>query len=966
MADNRIDIEITANQASLQSALTLAQTRLKEIQLELAKTASQMKDAGTNASAQLTARFNDLNKTMLETKIETANLAKELNDSVSATNKAAGGHGNLQIATAGSTREFIVLGHEALSGNFSRIPGSILVLAERMGNLHAIVAALATPFGLAVAAAAALAGGLAYLGIKAYEADQNLEHLALSAGFFGRADLGKENLKELADQLNKTYNTGETMANKLVGIGAQMKHGTQDTTAAISEFLVLWSKATGETLDEVSKKIGKDFEGDLSEHIEAFTKKMGNATAEQVADAKKFAETGDSFRSLTLMIDLLTDGVLRHKDAIDKTSPSLLERFVLMTAQGQADEAGASGIDFLAEREKEFKARVDSLIASLKERNALIAKTPTDDETKIVRADVAGEKINPQVKQAKDAQNAVDQLSAGLTALQNKWEAVAKAEPGPERTAEQAKLNDQINIMSRNLDVAREKLAEVNSGDVVAAARTNVAELGATWEKSHSSLLAASAAYYRQESQLAGISVGQRQQLEKLAATDEIAAKKAALEEGKRAAKEAGDAEIQAVRAKIAAIESDESKSVTERMRDELGLYQAEITGNKLTVEQKKTIQADYDSLVRRLRNTENGEALESVKKTTDSFKLGTQERITAARQEEALATDIWKQGSKQQIDATARVTAAVQAAADQEKRIRLEESQANIKVADLESKSTIKSIEDRYKYAQSSLVQETAALRAEENKRYALVLKAFADEEAAAQNDAVKLAAIRGKEKIAFQQHLDQEVAITRNAYAQQHAIAMTFTSALTSSFASGIQGMIEGTQTLKQAFASVISSMLGALLNFLADWAAKWLATAILNMLATSTTAEAQVASNAAVAGAAGTASAAAIPYIGWAIAPEAGQADFLAAMAYAPSSGLAVGAWDIPKNMNANLHQGEMVVPKTFAEGMRGGSGGMGDNYHFTINAVDSRSVKQMLMDHGSTLVQSLNNQRRNGVA
>ena len=45
------------------------------------------------------------------------------------------------------------------------------------------------------------------------------------------------------------------------------------------------------------------------------------------------------------------------------------------------------------------------------------------------------------------------------------------------------------------------------------------------------------------------------------------------------------------------------------------------------------------------------------------------------------------------------------------------------------------------------------------------------------------------------------------------------------------------------------------------------------------------------------------------------------------------LDVGAWEIPHNMVAQLHQGETVVPKSFAEGMRngGGIGGGGLNVH-----------------------------------
>src|SRR6185503_4590975 len=49
-----------------------------------------------------------------------------------AANVATGAH-------AGFTRELVILGHEVVSGNFSRIPGSMMVLAERSGNLNAIM-----------------------------------------------------------------------------------------------------------------------------------------------------------------------------------------------------------------------------------------------------------------------------------------------------------------------------------------------------------------------------------------------------------------------------------------------------------------------------------------------------------------------------------------------------------------------------------------------------------------------------------------------------------------------------------------------------------------------------------------------------------------------------------------------------------------------------------------------------------
>ena len=46
------------------------------------------------------------------------------------------------MAHAGFTRELVILGHEVVSGNYSRIPGSMMVLAERSGNLNSIISTL--------------------------------------------------------------------------------------------------------------------------------------------------------------------------------------------------------------------------------------------------------------------------------------------------------------------------------------------------------------------------------------------------------------------------------------------------------------------------------------------------------------------------------------------------------------------------------------------------------------------------------------------------------------------------------------------------------------------------------------------------------------------------------------------------------------------------------------------------------
>src|SRR3954453_5919437 len=68
------------------------------------------------------ARVRDLNAQLSALDAPVKNVA-------ASADPAAASTGKLSFATAGATREFIVIGHEIMTGNFSRIPGSMMVLA---------------------------------------------------------------------------------------------------------------------------------------------------------------------------------------------------------------------------------------------------------------------------------------------------------------------------------------------------------------------------------------------------------------------------------------------------------------------------------------------------------------------------------------------------------------------------------------------------------------------------------------------------------------------------------------------------------------------------------------------------------------------------------------------------------------------------------------------------------------------
>lgn len=80
-------------------------------------------------------------------------------------------------------------------------------------------------------------------------------------------------------------------------------------------------------------------------------------------------------------------------------------------------------------------------------------------------------------------------------------------------------------------------------------------------------------------------------------------------------------------------------------------------------------------------------------------------------------------------------------------------------------------------------------------------------------------------------------------------------------------------------------------------------------------------------------------------------------------------AEGGWDIPAGATGLMryHEKEMMLPAKYADVIRGmadgeGNGG-GGGASITIQAVDAKSVKRLLMNEGGALVSSLQKQARN---
>lgn len=212
---------------------------------------------------------------------------------------------------------------------------------------------------------------------------------------------------------------------------------------------------------------------------------------------------------------------------------------------------------------------------------------------------------------------------------------------------------------------------------------------------------------------------------------------------------------------------------------------------------------------------------------------------------------------------------------------------------------------------------------------------------------------------------YINQKETLTRKSLDDEKKQYDQVFQGINRAFSGSINGIIQGTQTWQQATSHLFTSILASFADMAEKMVAKWLESLLMQAVFGKTEGAGQIATSAAEAGAAAFASTAAIPIIGPELAPASAASAYASTMAFQGAlPSFAVGVWDVPHDMVAQIHKGETIVPATYAEGMRNnGGGGGGDTFNIAIHATDAQSVANLFKQNGAALAQVLAGQIRN---
>jgi hypothetical protein len=350
--------------------------------------------------------------------------------------KATEAHDHLKVATAGTTREFLVLGHEAMTGNFNRIPGSIVVLLERMGSLHTLVSSLSGVWGVAGIAGA---GALAAIGYAAYQAIEGVLALRDATDRLVQSGVGLQQARADASALTQVLSTEfRESGRQIKAISDEMRALPSDALGAQVGFARLGEALAGlehSTAAEEVKKVVEAAKGGP----EAYEK-----WAEKILDLRgALAENGEL---LSTQVKALTD------------AGRISEAFDLVT---KAVEKGVAGQGEQYQKARtEFKAYLDIIGAAPDAMAAMVLTgqpiPPPPDKSKVGAQPTATDKeITAGLKSAA----ALAEEEARRLTLANQLNSLKTAQLALEGQIEGALMagnNAAAQQLQRQLDVNRQ------------------------------------------------------------------------------------------------------------------------------------------------------------------------------------------------------------------------------------------------------------------------------------------------------------------------------------------------------------------------------------------------------------------------------------------------------------------------------------------------------------------------------
>jgi hypothetical protein len=913
---------------------------------------------------------------------------------------AAHGSGS---AMSGITRELIVLGHEGLQGNWTRIPGSLLVLSEYAGGVRTAIGNMISSFtlmqGIGVGAVLAVAAAFVTLIYRAHEATLAINEATNAATMQGRSPAqARSEMAAYGAQMKDTGVMGATAIAQVSSAISQLGELTdaqKSKIAGVGTALFLnWGSDAKKTGEEVAQIFAS------TSSLDSYLQKQHLLSTDQMtawAGAKTAAEKYDiGIAAITNRLGPLNSQIKTMQQDASANLAAMMAGVETpgagMALQGSGSISGPKHLgDFEPGTKQADPGAAADTAATIEGNKHLQEKATIVARLEAQQRDLARATLEGNTAEAGRAQTAIAATTVELelwkAAGDTTWEAKQQGALNAILVgiAAQATSSKQLAIDENQARLTfwqqQATTAGLTEGQITTAkANATRARLSLTAEELRGTEAGVASWLMKQQAALSEqlVVVAANAKSSKSLAEDENRTRIAFWAE---AAKQAGltEKEITAARA--------------EGNRARLALAGEELRGGESAA--KQALAAKLATLSEeQAANHDNFAKVMAI----EAQKLALL-KAAGSSETKQYEQELAKQDGLQRQHAAQMVTIAETALAQQRQADTAAFAARKSELADEVTEHTI------------TKQQEIATLRAFAAQQHALELQGLTDTLATIDAQLPAYRKLYDQIGVLKAQWLAQDKKLNAEATADLKSQWDKATAPVSSAIDGQIGAMLRGTQTISQSVAKMAQNIVIGYAEMGAkaalSWAGnqlfmlafsktieagkvataasgaaartaisgtetasenagllvrigRWIATQlgitgataagataregvltaeqIASVNATGVAARLSVAAAAAVAAAWAFADSAMLGPPGLAAAPgvaTAAEASVMLFQTAIPS--LAVGAWNVPQDMGANLHAGEMVIPANFASGLRG-SGGGGDthlNYSPTVN-------------------------------
>lgn len=796
----------------------------------------------------------------------------------------------------GVAREVGVMIGEVMRGNYTRLEGSTITLANRSGYLATAFQFLTSPAGLVAAAIAAIG----VVAIEAMDDINNLQRAIISTG--GASGNSVEQLREMEQALQQNGATARQARIAVTDVaesGKLLGSSFQDAASAA----ISMSELTGQSIEQCVKEISR-LADDPVKVLKELNERFHFLTPEEAEQVKHLQDVGDTAGATAKAVSLLNGALLQYNQQLSQSgagAQSFKERteaafsgawetvkglFQPRTLQSQLDTIN----DMLTAYGNRYKGSLTNGLNGSLNFNPNAQGLDKDDAQTINR--LLQERQDLQAKIASDQQRQT-QASQAEVANQKAVNDILGA------SGQTKNLEDELHKQEAAQQISYDKRASFEADYWQKVFETSVngsAQQAEAWEHMQSA---------QRELDNSELEAWRRTQTAKTEAARKAVQDVLNTFELERSEAQAGSAQRIAIDAqlmdRLERLEGENSQHYREALNQRLQDTRAFV---------QEAVRANRERLAQEQRQLQDGNRL-------DNQKLDNEKRALQQQYQDG------------------EINASQLLALEQ----RLAQERLQINMAYYAAK-------ERLDKGDSKAEQDDEAKVAQEAQKYMAEMYGYSKDYSKNIDKEWKSAADRivGSFQTAFNSVLFQGQTLKQGLASVAETIAETF---IQKAVQNTVQKWIEGEA---QKLAAAISTMTGI------STATETQAAA--DMATDKAKAASFIASAVGIAGAQGVASFSGAPWPIDMGAPAFG-ASMAAAAAGLGSVASAAGGWDrVPyDDAPALLHRNEMVLPANLADRVRGMTDGGGESsggdthYHtWNIQAMDGRSFEQFLRRGG----------------